>query len=67
MVDIYRCTNVFSLTLIIMRSLKEHTTQNVPRIKASDENVTKSFLQILSLQDFVIRMIYVQICNLKAL
>lgn len=57
MVDIYRYTDVFFFTLIIMRSLKEHTTQNVPRIKASDENVTKSFLQILSLQDFVIRMI----------
>lgn len=57
MVDIYRYTDVFFFTLIIMRSLKEHTTQNVPRIKASDENVTKSFLQIVSLQDFVIRMI----------
>lgn len=68
MVDIYRYTDVFFLTLIIMRSLKEHTTQNVPRIKTTDKNVSKFFfLQILSLKDFVIRKIYVQICDLKNL
>lgn len=59
MVDIYRYTDVFFLTLIIMRSLKEHTTQNVPRIKTTDKNVSKFFfsLQIQSLKDFVIRKI----------
>lgn len=34
--------NVFSLALTIMRSLKQHTPQkDVPRTKASDENVSK--------------------------
>lgn len=43
MVDTYRDTDVFFLTLIILRSLKEHTTQNVPRIKTTDKNVSKFF------------------------
>lgn len=43
MVDTDRYTDVFFLTLIIMRSLKENSTQNAPRIKASDQNCQQAF------------------------